>query len=209
MACPETSSIGGTTDIPGPPGTARTTQKKPRSGGRPGLPNGRSPWGREYDRPIHLNSDQSPAVPRWKATPLTPSLLVRAANPRHDDRGARNATIRGGTVTGERRYTLGPCAGSAANTRPARGIRPRVPCDAFLAPGACAVRGFMAQKATTGTEMNNSPYLDQPFVPLAVALRPMLAETEAKIVTAAPAERARLRERAEVLRDWITPKPTT
>ena len=27
--------------------------------------------------------------------------------------------------------------------------------------------------------MNNSPYLDQPFIPLAVALRSMLAETEA------------------------------
>ena len=54
--------------------------------------------------------------------------------------------------------------------------------------------------------MKNSPYLDQPLVPLAVALRSMLAETEAKIATAAPAERARLRDRAEVLRDWITPK---
>jgi len=64
----------------------------------------------------------------------------------------------------------------------------------------------MAQKAITGTEMNNSPYLDKPFVPLAVALRSMLAETEAKIATAEPAEKARLRERAEVLREWITPK---
>ena len=54
--------------------------------------------------------------------------------------------------------------------------------------------------------MNNSPYLDKPFVPLAVALRSMLAETEAKIATAEPAEKARLRERAEVLREWITPK---
>ena len=56
--------------------------------------------------------------------------------------------------------------------------------------------------------MNNSPYLDQPFVPLAVALRSMLAETEAKITTAAPAEKVRLRERAEVLREWLTPKST-
>ena len=54
--------------------------------------------------------------------------------------------------------------------------------------------------------MNNSPYLDQPFVPLAVALRSMLTETEAKIAMAAPAEKARLQERAEVLREWITPK---
>ena len=52
----------------------------------------------------------------------------------------------------------------------------------------------------------SSPYLDQPFVPLAVALRSMLAETEAKIATAAPAEKVRLQERAEVLREWITPK---
>ena len=54
--------------------------------------------------------------------------------------------------------------------------------------------------------MNHSPYLDQPFVPLAVALRSMLAETEAKIATAAPAEKGWLQERAEVLRDWLTPK---
>ena len=57
--------------------------------------------------------------------------------------------------------------------------------------------------------MKNSPYLDQPFVPLAVALRSMLAETEAKIATAAPAEKPRLRERAEVLRDWLRLKSTT
>jgi hypothetical protein len=54
--------------------------------------------------------------------------------------------------------------------------------------------------------MKNSPYLDQPFVPLAVALRSLLAETEAKIAMAAPAERAWLQQRAEVLREWITPK---
>ena len=51
-----------------------------------------------------------------------------------------------------------------------------------------------------------SPYLDKPFVPLAVALRSMLAETEVKIATAAPADKARLRERAEVLREWLMPK---
>ena len=54
--------------------------------------------------------------------------------------------------------------------------------------------------------MKNSPYLDQPFVPIAVALRSMLAETETKILTAPPAEKSRLQERAEVLREWITPK---
>jgi hypothetical protein len=54
--------------------------------------------------------------------------------------------------------------------------------------------------------MKNSPYLDKPFVPLAVALRSMLAETEAKIAAAEPAEKARLQWRAEVLREWITPR---
>ena len=51
----------------------------------------------------------------------------------------------------------------------------------------------------------SSPYLDKPFVPLAFALRSMLADTEAKIATAAP-EKSRLQERAEVLREWLTPK---
>jgi hypothetical protein len=55
--------------------------------------------------------------------------------------------------------------------------------------------------------MKNSPYLDKPLVPLAVALRSMLAETEAKIAAAAgPEEKARLQERAAVLREWIKPK---
>jgi hypothetical protein len=51
-----------------------------------------------------------------------------------------------------------------------------------------------------------SPYLSLPLVPLAVALRSMLAETEAKIATAAPAEKSRLQQRADVLREWLTPK---
>ena len=58
------------------------------------------------------------------------------------------------------------------------------------------------------SQMKNSPYLDKPLVPLAVALRSMLADTEAKIATAAPAEKERLQERAEVLREWITLKST-
>jgi len=48
------------------------------------------------------------------------------------------------------------------------------------------------RKPNRGPEMKNSPYLDKPFVPLAVALRSMLAETEAKLATAAPAEKTRL-----------------
>jgi hypothetical protein len=54
--------------------------------------------------------------------------------------------------------------------------------------------------------MKNSPYLDKPLVPLAVALRSMLAETETKLATAAPADKARLLQRAEVLREWLTPR---
>ena len=56
--------------------------------------------------------------------------------------------------------------------------------------------------------MKNSPYLDKPLVSLSVALRSMLADTEIKIAAAAPAEKARLQERAAVLREWLTPKPT-
>jgi hypothetical protein len=37
----------------------------------------------------------------------------------------------------------------------------------------------------------------------------MLAETEAKLATAAPSEKARLQERAKVLREWLTLKSTT
>ena len=63
-----------------------------------------------------------------------------------------------------------------------------------------------ASKADQEPEMKNSPYLDKPFLPLAVALRSMLAETEARIATAAPCEKSRLQQRAEVLREWLTPK---
>jgi hypothetical protein len=88
----------------------------------------------------------------------------------------------------------------------ARGKKLAPSCEAFSAPGARAVRGLRPEKPITGTEMKNSPYLDKPFVPLSVALRSMLAETEAKIAAAAPAEKARRQQRAEVLREWITPK---
>jgi hypothetical protein len=57
--------------------------------------------------------------------------------------------------------------------------------------------------------MENSPYLDKPLIPLAVVLRSMLAETEAKIAAAPPAEQLRLQQRAEVLREWLVLKSTT
>jgi hypothetical protein len=53
-----------------------------------------------------------------------------------------------------------------------------------------------------------SPYLDRPLVPLAVALRSMLAETETKIAAAGPAEKEGLRQRAQVLGEWLTPRST-
>jgi hypothetical protein len=44
--------------------------------------------------------------------------------------------------------------------------------------------------------MNNSPYLDRPVVPLAVALPRMLDKIEAELPTARPAEAWRLCHRA-------------
>ena len=46
------------------------------------------------------------------------------------------------------------------------------------------------------------------LVPLAVAVRSMLADTEAKLATAASAEKARLQQRAAVLRECLTSKST-
>jgi len=57
--------------------------------------------------------------------------------------------------------------------------------------------------------MNNSPYLDRPLLPLAVTLRSMLAETEAKMGKAEPPEKEGLQQRAQVLREWLTPRSTT
>jgi hypothetical protein len=54
--------------------------------------------------------------------------------------------------------------------------------------------------------MKNSPYLDRPLVPLAVALPSMLAETEAKIAAAEPSEKPGLQRRAQVLREWLMPR---
>jgi hypothetical protein len=49
--------------------------------------------------------------------------------------------------------------------------------------------------------MNNSPYLDRPLLPLAVALPPMLEKIEAELGTAGPAETRRLSLRVPVERD--------
>jgi hypothetical protein len=44
--------------------------------------------------------------------------------------------------------------------------------------------------------MNNSPYLDRPLLPLAVALPRMPEKIEVSLATAGPAEKQRLRQRA-------------
>jgi hypothetical protein len=51
--------------------------------------------------------------------------------------------------------------------------------------------------------MKNSPYLDKPFVPLAVALRSMLAEVEADLAAATSAEKLRLWRRTDVIRGGL------
>jgi hypothetical protein len=51
--------------------------------------------------------------------------------------------------------------------------------------------------------MNNSPYLDRPHIPLAVALPRMLQEVETKLATAGPAETRGLRQGAELLRGLL------
>jgi hypothetical protein len=54
--------------------------------------------------------------------------------------------------------------------------------------------------------MNNSPYLDLPLFPLAVALPRMLSQVETKLATAGPGERCRLRQRADLIRGLLTPQ---
>jgi hypothetical protein len=54
--------------------------------------------------------------------------------------------------------------------------------------------------------MNNSPYLDRPLLPLAVALPRMLEKIEAELATAGPAETRRLRQRAQLILDLLTPE---
>jgi hypothetical protein len=51
--------------------------------------------------------------------------------------------------------------------------------------------------------MNNSPYLDRPLLPLAIALPRMLQEIEAELATAGPAETRRLQRRAALIRGLL------
>jgi hypothetical protein len=54
--------------------------------------------------------------------------------------------------------------------------------------------------------MQNSPYLDRPLLPLAVALPRMLAEIETALATTGAIETRRLRQRAELIRELLTPR---
>jgi len=51
-----------------------------------------------------------------------------------------------------------------------------------------------------------SPYLDRPLIPLAVALPLMLEKLEAALAMAGPAKKWRLRKRAELIRELLTPR---
>jgi hypothetical protein len=54
--------------------------------------------------------------------------------------------------------------------------------------------------------VNNSPYLDLPLSPLALALPRMLEKVAVELTTAAPVEAQRLRQRAQLILDLLTPR---
>jgi hypothetical protein len=53
-----------------------------------------------------------------------------------------------------------------------------------------------------------SPYLDRPLFPLAVALPRMLQDIEAALATAGSADKRRLSQRAELIHELLTTRPT-
>jgi hypothetical protein len=57
--------------------------------------------------------------------------------------------------------------------------------------------------------MNNSPYLDKPLLPLAVALPRMLDQIEAEIISARPEEKRQLETRARLIYELLAPRPVT
>jgi len=57
--------------------------------------------------------------------------------------------------------------------------------------------------------MNNSPYLDKPFVPLAVALPRMLSKIESELPTARPEEKHQLEGRARLIYELLALPPVT
>jgi hypothetical protein len=57
----------------------------------------------------------------------------------------------------------------------------------------------------TRNQIDNSPYLDQTRIPLAVALPRRLEQIEAALATAGPAEARHLRQRADLIHELLTP----
>jgi len=55
--------------------------------------------------------------------------------------------------------------------------------------------------------MNHSPYLDQPFVPLAIALPRMLAKIETELPGARPEEKRRLETRVRLIHELLASRP--
>jgi hypothetical protein len=56
--------------------------------------------------------------------------------------------------------------------------------------------------------MNNSPYLNLPLFPLAVALPRMIEKIAVEFTTAGPVEAQHLRQRAQLILDLLTPRAT-
>ena len=54
--------------------------------------------------------------------------------------------------------------------------------------------------------MDHSRYLDRPLLPLAVALPRLLERVGVELTTAGPAEAQRLRQRAQLILDLLTPQ---
>jgi hypothetical protein len=54
--------------------------------------------------------------------------------------------------------------------------------------------------------MNNYPYLDRPLLPFAVELPRMLEKVGGELTTAGPVEAQRLRQRAQLILDLLTPQ---
>ena len=53
--------------------------------------------------------------------------------------------------------------------------------------------------------MDHSPYLDEPLLPLVIALPRMLAKIESELPAARPEEKRRLEIRAELMRSLLAP----
>jgi hypothetical protein len=54
--------------------------------------------------------------------------------------------------------------------------------------------------------MKNSPYLDRPLFPLAIVLPRMLEKVAVELTTAGPVKARRLRQRAQLILDLLTPE---